>query len=254
MTTELCCSVEPTFIDEVTTYCFMFYVFNALSSWFGFCKLQCYNGKPLQVIYSWNMVGFSYFKCNTDQIFVTIVYYVGLHLHLVSIHPSILTFTVVWVGLQKHPWITVRRSPPLLWSGTVEAARGPVPVPGRVYKCTSTLSPRQQKLQQSTFHPAKSLLKTSVYKQGKKVVRPSLKRYVSDMLATNSVTTPALVACVQESYLSTSDFLAWRHLTFPFGIPHHTYSTRKKTCKSASESGGWKSTCEIVASQGLGGG
>lgn len=82
----------------------------------------------------------------------------GLHLH--------------W----KEPWIPVRRSPPLWWTGTAEAARRPVPALEAACKCTSTLSPQQKKRQQSTFHRAKSLLKTFVYKQGKKVVRGILNR------------------------------------------------------------------------------
>lgn len=55
-----------------------------------------------------------------------------------------------------------------------------------------------------------------------------------------------LLTFLQESCLSTSVFLAWRQLTFPFGILHHTCSTRKKTGKSASESGGWETTRNTI--------
>lgn len=65
----------------------------------------------------------------------------------------------------------MRRSWPLWWSETVEAARGPVPAVVWVCKCTSTLTQTQRDPQQYIFHLAKSLLKMSASKQAKNVVR-----------------------------------------------------------------------------------
>lgn len=157
-------------------------------------------------------------------------------------------FTVFWVGLQKHPWIPLRRSPPLLWSGTVEAARGPVPVPELTYKCTSISSPPPKNQQQFTFHLGQSLLKLSVYKQGGKVVRAPWNRYVSELTCQSSVMTPDLVTSLQGFCLSTLACLAWRQPTFPFGILPHTCLTWKKTFKSASESGRWETNGRQVTS------
>lgn len=71
---------------------------------------------------------------------------------------------------------------------------------------------------------------------GKKSGKSRPKRPRQAPSATDSLM--VLLPFVQESCLSTSVFLAWPQLTFPFGILRHTCSTRRKTCKSASESGG----------------
>lgn len=78
---------------------------------------------------------------------------------------------VCWFGPQKYPWISARRTWPLWWSETGEAARGPVLALVPVYKYTSTSSQPQRMPQQFTFHLAKSLLKMSALKQAKNVVR-----------------------------------------------------------------------------------